>query len=399
MMDISRFLVCIMMFGDYYCYDNPAALKTQIGDHMGNPSNYETMFSLLYTLYSLPNVVLPFFSGYFIDTFGASLCLIAFCVLVETGQIIFAIGLSAKSWPVMFLGRTVYGFGGASLSVGTSALLSYWFSGNELAFAFGINVAFARLGSVVNNVASPALADSDGVVFTVWVGSFLLACTLGSAVAVRVIDTRFDAFLKNQMYAPLLQNSESLAVEDSKPNQFKNVVRSSNDGGKDGVDGLDGEEPVISVNARAASAEAKKDKPKLTSALKFPRMFWVMALLVVLVYGCILPFNNILSTLLLERDYFKEPPSSCQLQDPSQCENPASNPTEGCPSSQWYQPPLPDYVVVGDIDCTKDSWQDDCATSEYCDRLTDGELQAATVMSIPYILSTCLVSQLLYLLS
>lgn len=380
-----------MMFGDYYCYDNPAALKTQIGDHMGNPGNYETLFSLLYTLYSLPNVILPFFSGYFIDTFGVSICLIAFTVLVEVGQVIFAIGLTVKSWPVMFLGRLVYGFGGASLSVGTSALLSYWFSGNELAFAFGINVAFARLGSVVNNVASPALADSDGVEAAVWVGSFLLACSFASALAVRFIDTRMDAFLKNQVYAPLLQNNET--IEDSKPNEFHSVVKATADNTDE-----DDSEPVISVNSRAGSttaaavADNQADKPKLTSALKFPRMFWVMALLVVLVYGCILPVNNILSTLLLERDYFKEPPSDCALFNTTLCENDQTNPPNAhCPSSQWYQPPLPDYVTVGDIDCTQSSYQDDCATSEYCDRLTDAELQAATVMSIPYILSTCLV--------
>lgn len=45
----------------YYTYDIPAALKTQIGDYMGNPSNYETLFSLLYTLYSIPNIVIPLF--------------------------------------------------------------------------------------------------------------------------------------------------------------------------------------------------------------------------------------------------------------------------------------------------------------------------------------------------
>lgn len=42
-------LGCVIMIANYYCYDNPAALKTQIGDYMGDPSDYETMFSLLYT--------------------------------------------------------------------------------------------------------------------------------------------------------------------------------------------------------------------------------------------------------------------------------------------------------------------------------------------------------------
>lgn len=29
--------------------------------------------------------------------------------------------------------------------------------------------------------------------------------------------------------------------------------------------------------------------------------------------GCVLPFNNIASALLLERDYFKDPPDGCHL--------------------------------------------------------------------------------------
>lgn len=45
-----------MMMGPYYCFDIPAALKTQLENHMGNPSDYEVQFNLLYTLYATPNV-------------------------------------------------------------------------------------------------------------------------------------------------------------------------------------------------------------------------------------------------------------------------------------------------------------------------------------------------------
>jgi len=48
-------LACFMMVGSYYCFDIPAALKTQIDDYFGDPSDYEFNFSLLYTLYAAPN--------------------------------------------------------------------------------------------------------------------------------------------------------------------------------------------------------------------------------------------------------------------------------------------------------------------------------------------------------
>ena len=45
-----------MLLSIYYCYDIPSALKTQLSSHMGNSSDYEVQFGLLYSLYSFPNV-------------------------------------------------------------------------------------------------------------------------------------------------------------------------------------------------------------------------------------------------------------------------------------------------------------------------------------------------------
>jgi hypothetical protein len=42
-------------------------MKQQLDDYFGNEADYETNFSLLYTLYATPNVILPFFGGYFVD--------------------------------------------------------------------------------------------------------------------------------------------------------------------------------------------------------------------------------------------------------------------------------------------------------------------------------------------
>ena len=103
------------MIGNYYCYDNPAALKSQIDDQMGNPSDYETLYSLLYTVYSIPNVILPFFGGYFVDKFGVRTCIFVFAAFIFCGQVVFSIGLGAKSWALMYTGRVIYGFGGESL--------------------------------------------------------------------------------------------------------------------------------------------------------------------------------------------------------------------------------------------------------------------------------------------
>jgi len=55
----------------------------------------------------------------------------------------------------MFLGRAIYGLGGESITVTSSAILSTWFgNGKEIALAFGINLSVSRLVSVFNATSS-----------------------------------------------------------------------------------------------------------------------------------------------------------------------------------------------------------------------------------------------------
>ena len=105
-------LACLMLIGSYYCYDLPASVKTQIETHMGYSEEYETYFNLLYTLYAIPNIILPFCGGSFVDKLGVRMCLLIFASLVGIGQVIVSFGLSIKSWPVMFVGRFIFGLGG-----------------------------------------------------------------------------------------------------------------------------------------------------------------------------------------------------------------------------------------------------------------------------------------------
>ena len=63
------------------------------------------LFNLLYTVYSIPNVVLPFFGGYFVDKLTARLMNIVFCGSILVGQITLTIGCFLGSFPLMILGR------------------------------------------------------------------------------------------------------------------------------------------------------------------------------------------------------------------------------------------------------------------------------------------------------
>ncbi len=92
------------MIGNYYCYDNPSALSSQLKQYFADTKyggdHWQTYFALLYSVYSFPNIVLPFFGGYLVDYIGVRVMLIVFCAFITAGQAVFALGGSLKSIPV-----------------------------------------------------------------------------------------------------------------------------------------------------------------------------------------------------------------------------------------------------------------------------------------------------------
>ena len=147
-------MVCITSSCTYYSLDLPAALHSQLATAMPSHS-FETKFNLLFSLYSIPNTILPFFGGGCVDRHGASSTLIGYGVLAFMGQVLVTLGGLTKNWPLLLIGRFVYGLGGENICVAYSSILSIWFEGREVALAFSLSLATGRLGSVFNNFVSP----------------------------------------------------------------------------------------------------------------------------------------------------------------------------------------------------------------------------------------------------
>lgn len=308
------------------------------------------------------------------------MCLLLFSSLITLGQVIFSFGLSIKSWPVIFIGRLIFGFGGESFTVANSALLANWFKGKELAFAFGINLSISKLGSVINNVVSPALASSVGIIFALWFGAMLCGFGVICVLITIPIDRTMDQTIKQNIaqYSQINTSEPKVGEEQEVVIAGENPMHNSNGNG------------TTRTNSKSRNSDNGEEYvPSFRDALQLKHIFWILVVSCVVVYGCVLPFNNISSSLLLERNYFKVPPSDCQLTNPYECQNDLTNPPLNCPSSSMYQPPLPSNYTTSDVDCSDDFWSDGCA-EEYCNRLTDAENTAAVVMSIPYIISAAL---------
>jgi hypothetical protein len=293
---IILFLTCVMMIGNYYCYDIPAALNSQMDDYFGKPGDFETLFSLLYTVYSVPNIILPFFGGYFVDSWGVRICLLIFACLISAGQAVFALGLSLKSWPLMFVGRCIFGFGGENLGVANSAILSVWFEGKELAFAFGLNLSIARLGSVINNLVSPALANSAGIQFALWFGVILCGSSIAAVLIVASVDTHVDYLIESNggAHVPLVDKDEEEIVlnkgnsTDSRDRNNETIRESLVKGA---YDGPNGRRPSNSISyttdpSYRTSIDAKaKEEITWEDVKSFQPIFWILAVICVVVYG------------------------------------------------------------------------------------------------------------------
>jgi MFS family permease len=107
-------MACCFTLGSTFCYDNPGPLETQLEKDFNMDSFH---YSLLYTVYSLPNMVLPIFGGLFLDKIGIRSGLILFTFILTIGQLIFTIGGYQHSYDVMLAGRIVFGCGGECMGV------------------------------------------------------------------------------------------------------------------------------------------------------------------------------------------------------------------------------------------------------------------------------------------
>ena len=71
---------------------------------------------MLYSIYSLPNIILPFFGGIFIDRIGVRISIILFSSILLLGQGIVVIGGYTLAYVTMLSGRGIFGVGSESLN-------------------------------------------------------------------------------------------------------------------------------------------------------------------------------------------------------------------------------------------------------------------------------------------
>jgi len=72
---------------------------------------------LLYTVYSIPNIILPLFGGMFLDRFGIRTGLVLFTFILTIGQFVYMVGGFKNNFNLLLAGRIIFGMGGECMGV------------------------------------------------------------------------------------------------------------------------------------------------------------------------------------------------------------------------------------------------------------------------------------------
>ncbi len=143
---IFRFAILIFVsalsFGSYFAYDILGALAPTLVEELGAARGTLGSF---YTMYHVAAILFVLIGGFLIDRLGTRKASLMFSLLVLVGAIVV---WQARSIPVVFLGRFIFGAGSEPLIVAQSAILARWFKGKELALSFGIALTVSRLGTL-----------------------------------------------------------------------------------------------------------------------------------------------------------------------------------------------------------------------------------------------------------
>ena len=162
---LYRFIILIFVaslsFGSYFAYDIVGAIAPTLIEELGATRGTLGTF---YTMYHVAAIFFVLIGGFLIDRVGTRKASLLFSLLVLVGA---GLVWSAKSIPMFFVGRFIFGAGSEPLIIAQSAILARWFKNKELGFSFGITLTVSRLGTL--------FAFNTGELITSHFGSFRYA--------------------------------------------------------------------------------------------------------------------------------------------------------------------------------------------------------------------------------
>jgi MFS family permease len=203
-------LVSISIATCYYFFDAISPLKGTLTEELGWDSADYGQFR---SAYSWPNVFLlmAVIGGIIADKLGIRITGNFFIGIMVVGTFLTWYGATpyfnggglghaflssfmtgwSPSLKMMWLGFLLYGLGAETSLVVISKAIVKWFRGHEVALALGINLALARVGSMLGLIISPRVLKPDWTT-SLWLCFILMVLGLLAYIFYSFIDLRFD---------------------------------------------------------------------------------------------------------------------------------------------------------------------------------------------------------------
>ena len=182
--------VSLLTYGSYFAYDGLSAIAPIL---IKSFEVSRAAYGATKTIYSVAAILCLLIGGILIDRIGTRRASLLFSSFIVLGAFIMA--LSRNIW-MLYVGMFFFGAGSETLIIAQSSIISRWFKGKELAFAFGIALTVSRLGSLFSYNTEALIADYFGhYSFALWAGLIFCVLSLVSNIVYCLMDRRGEKIL------------------------------------------------------------------------------------------------------------------------------------------------------------------------------------------------------------
>ncbi|GIQ86587.1 major facilitator superfamily protein, partial [Kipferlia bialata] len=232
----------------------------------------------LFSVYNAASAGMPFLFGILGDKIGPSRAATLSALINLIGSLMVALSTASKSYPLLFLGRLVFGISGEACTCLNDTVIGKWFRSSMMSTAYAVTLTVSRLASIVTMWVSPRITDlQDGNTSdALWLSALVSVCGLGGALGMLRVDGWGDA------YKSLWRRGGGSAA----------MVSMDTDGDRDMVaEGVTGGE-------EGGTKEVTKKTATLRELLSLPIEIYACALGISAYYGGSFPFIKIAAGLL-----------------------------------------------------------------------------------------------------
>jgi len=229
-------IVSLTMFAGYFIADVMSPLQDKLSEVMRWGADDFGLFNGAYAWF---NVFLFFliFGGFILDKKGVRFTgiMAILIMMIGTGLIYWAIStdtLAEKVWDIFTIkhpaqvwiasiGYAIFGVGIEIGGIVTSRIIVKWFKGKALAFAMGMQLSVARLGTTLALSAPLLIINATGKLSSpLFVSLVMLCVSLFSFLLFSVMDKRLDESIKAHAIENKLAADENFRIKD-----FKQIIK------------------------------------------------------------------------------------------------------------------------------------------------------------------------------